>query len=223
MRRVPVAGCSSRPAVLGVVLALFSALWMTEPGHAHAEELGTRGNLVFSADRLFGLYFAHQSVEVTPSRDENDDRTSIGLGWSQPLSGALSTTPRLGIDYFLSNNFTLGGSIGFWSGSDDDSDVTTTAFLIAARAGYALRLGHSVTFWPRGGFTYSTYSIEDSSLDYYTFALTVEAPFCFALTEGFALTLGPNLDLGFLAERRSLDATETVFGLMFGLSGWTNL
>ena len=203
-----------------VHLALL-ALCLLVPVHAHAEELGSRGNLVFSADRLFGLYFGHESVEVTDNSSVSRDRTLIGLGWSQPVDTTMTTTPRLGIDYFLTRALTLGGGIGFANSNVEDRSAT--AFVFAARVGYALRLGHSVSLWPRGGFTYTTVSVEDSSLDHYTFALTVEAPFAFALTEGFAFTLGPNLDLGFLAERASRDATETVFGLMVGLAGWTNL
>jgi hypothetical protein len=203
--------------VLSVLLALCAASWL--PAHAHAEELGTNGNLVFSAERLFGIYFEHESTELTRNTSLEIDRSVVGFGWSAPTIGVM--TPRLGIDYFLTRAFTLGGSIGFWSGSTED--ITRTAFLFAMRAGYMLRLGHTVSLWPRGGFTYNTYSVENSSADNYTFALTVEAPFCFALTEGFALTLGPTLDLGFLAERDSRDASQTVFGLMFGLAGWTNL
>jgi hypothetical protein len=197
------------------------ALWLAVPTRAHAEELGSRGNLVFSADRLFGLYFTHLSIETSPNTDAQVDATSIGLGWTLSETSTL-TIPRLGVDYFLSRAFTLGGSIGFWSGSPEDQ-LTRTAFLLAARVGYALRLSHSVSFWPRGGFTYTTVSVEDSNADNYTFAVTIEAPFVFAITEGFAFTVGPNLDLGFLAERASRDASETLFGLMVGLSGWTNL
>ena len=216
MQRVLLAGRS--PALLGIL----AALWLLAPTHARAEELGTRGNLVFSADRLFGLYFVHESIEITANTSVERDRSSIGFGWTAPIGGSMLTIPRLGIDYFLTHGFTLGGSIGVWSGDFND-ELTQTAFLLAARAGYALRLGHVVSFWPRAGFTYTTLSRENSSADHYTFALTVEAPFVFAITEGFAFTLGPNLDLGFLAERDSRDATETVFGLMAGLSGWTNL
>jgi|GEM_PF-2471721 hypothetical protein len=219
MQRVPLAG---RSPVLFCVLV---ALWFALPTRASAEELTSRGNLVFSADRLFGLYFAHESIEVTSNTSVETDRSSIGFGWSVPAGNSLLTIPRLGVDYFLTHGFTLGGNIGIWSGNfnDDDDDRSLTAFLVAARVGYALRLSHVVSLWPRGGFTYSTLSYEGSEADFYTFALTVEAPFVFAITEGFAFTAGPNLDLGFLGERASRDASETVFGLMVGLSGWTNL
>jgi hypothetical protein len=220
MQRVPLVGLSQRPTAHTIVLALCAALWLAvDPASAHAEELGTRGNLVFSAERLFGISFDHESIDLPGGRTDKNDQTVIGLGWSAPRSAF--TVPRLGIDYFVTRNFTLGGNIGFVSSSYND--VTTTGVLLAFRAGYALRLGHSVTLWPRGGFSYTTYSVESSSADNYTFALSLDVPFCFALTEGFALTLGPSFDLGFLAERSSLDASETLFGLMFGLAGWTNL
>jgi hypothetical protein len=218
MQRLALVGRSSIHAVLTVLFALWLA---TDPERARAEELGTQGNLVISADRLFGFYFAHESVELTNNRSESYNRSVIGLGWLQPVAPLLTTTPRLGLDYFLTRNFTLGGNLGFSTGGTED--FATTAFVFAVRAGYALRLGHSVSLWPRGGFTYTTLFYHDSNLDNFTFGLTVEAPFVFALTEGFALTLGPNLDLGFLAERDSRDATQSVFGVMFGLAGWLNL
>jgi hypothetical protein len=129
--------------------------------------------------------------------------------------------PRIGIDYFLGRNLTLGGNIGIFSNSVND--VSRTAFLLGFRVGYALRLGHVVSLWPRAGFTYSSASVEGSNADYYNFGLTVDAPFAFALTEGFAFTLGPTLDFAFLARHTDRDATEVAFGLMFGLTGWTNL
>lgn len=220
MQRVLLVSRSRRPETFFAVLALWTALWLAlDPARAKAEELGARGNLVFSAERLFGVYFKHEVVEQPNGNDDKDSGTLFGLGWSFPTSTL--ALPRLGIDYFLTNAFTLGGNIGFFSTTLDDN--TTTGFLLTFRAGYALRLGHSVSLWPRGGFTYTTYSYERTNADFYTFALTIDAPFVFALTEGFAFTAGPVLDLGFLAERADRDATETVFGLMIGLAGWTNL
>jgi hypothetical protein len=208
MQRVPLA--------LTVVLAMWLAV---DPARVEAEELGSKGNLVFSAERLFGVFFDHLTIEETNNIDRKTDATVIGLGWGAGDSPLL--TPRLGIDYFLGNAFTLGGSVGFLSFSRNDN--TTTAFMLSFRAGYALRLGHSVSLWPRAGFSYYGYSYENSDADTNMFALTIDVPFAFALTEGFALTLGPVIDLGFLGERADRDATETMFGLSFGLAGWTNL
>jgi hypothetical protein len=188
------------------------------PRSASAEELGTRQNLVFSAERLFGFYIDNETREAN-GRKYTTDRTVIGLGWSSPTSPL--TLPRLGIDYFISSAFTLGGNVGFSSVTTDDN--TATSFLIGLRAGYALRLGHSVSLWPRAGFTYTSTDFENTSADTYTFALSVDAPFTFALTEGFAFMIGPMLDVGFLAERGDQDASQIIFGLSIGLTGWTNL
>jgi hypothetical protein len=216
MHRVLLAvGARRWPVLQLLALGLWLAL---APASASAEELNAQGNLVFSAERFFGFYFDHESVEIG-DRDVHNDCTSLSLGWSRPDS--LLMTPRLGIDYFLSRNFTLGGNIGFFSNSVED--VSRTGFLLGFRVGYALRLAHVVSLWPRGGFTYITYGVGNSSADYYTLALTLDAPFTFALTEGFAFSLGPTLDLGFLAERGDRDASEVLFGMMFGLTGWTNL
>ena len=48
-------------------------------------------------------------------------------------------------------------------------------------------------------------------------------PFAFALTEGFAISVGPTLDLGFAGKRIGADYSELLFGVMIGLSGWTGL
>jgi hypothetical protein len=187
-------------------------------GPARAEELGTRQNLVFSAERLFGFYVDNETRE-SGGRDISIDRTYVGLGWSGPVTPLV--IPRLGIDYFVGSGFTLGGSLGFASGSVESNTITSV--LVGLRAGYALRLGHAVSLWPRAGFTYTSTNLENNNDDTYTFALTIDAPFTFALTEGFAFALGPMLDLGFLAERANADASEVVFGLAIGLLGWTNL
>jgi hypothetical protein len=187
------------------------------PTSARAEELGVRGNLAISAERLFGVYFGHLSVEVTDRTDVESDLTVVGLGLSSPLATFAFSVPRVGIDYFITHGFTLGGNLGFANLSNDDR--SSTAVLFGVRAGYALRLGHVVSIWPRAGFSYLSWSGDDS----FTFALSIDAPFTFALAEGFALTAGPNIDLGFLAERGNRDATETLFGVMFGMVGWLNL
>lgn len=206
----------SQPFVLTLALVGFG--WLALVPHAHAEELGTRQNLVFSAERLFGFQLSKETIEVN-GRDITTDQTVIGIGWSAPASAFM--VPRLGIDYFISSAFTLGGNVGFASRSIEDA--TATAFLLGLRVGYAVRLGHSVSIWPRGGFSYSSINYDNNGSDEYTFALTFDVPFSFALTEGFAFTIGPCVDIGFIAERGDRDASEIGFGLMVGLAGWTNL
>ena len=185
---------------------------------AHAEELPSRQNLVFSAERLFGFYIDNVTRELN-GVDDTTHHTVLGLGWSAsptPLS-----LPRLGIDYFINNGLTLGGNIGFVSATTDGN--TVTGFLIGARVGYAVRLGHSVTLWPRGGISYTALEPEGNQAGSKMFALSFDVPFAIAPTEGFAFLLGPTLDLGIAGERGDVDASELLFGLIIGLCGWTGL
>jgi hypothetical protein len=188
---------------------------------AHAEELGTRQNLVLSAERMFGFYIDNQTIEDAAGRDDTTHRTVFGLGWVGSQNVLPLATPRLGIDYFITNGFTLGGNIGFFTHTNEGT--TLTGFLLAVRAGYALRLGHSVSLWPRAGLGFTLFDLENTKDDQHLFSMTLEAPFAFALTEGFAITAGPTLDFGFAGDAFGRSYRELLFGVMIGLSGWINL
>jgi hypothetical protein len=196
---------------------LAAALWLSS-ADAQAEELVSRQNLVFSAERMFGFYIDNLTVDVG-GPDTTIHHTVLGFGWTSsptPLSA-----PRLGVDYFIGNGLTLGGNIGFVSATSEG--FTMTGFLIGARVGYAVRLGHSVTLWPRGGLAFALLEPEGNMRGSKTFALSFDVPFAFAPSEGFAFLLGPTLDLGIVGERGDNDASELLFGLMIGLCGWTGL
>jgi hypothetical protein len=198
------------------VIAMFVLFFA--PRAARADELGNKQNLVFSAERLFGFYLDDQTVEVG-NRSETSHFTVFGIGVGQEVSAL--TTPRLGVDYFITEHVTIGGNLGIVSLSG--TPATTTGVLLGARVGYDLRLGHSVSFWPRGGFTYTSVSVDNEPDSWHVFALTLEAPFMLAPVENFAFSVGPCLDLGFTGSRFGPDYTEVMFGLMFGLSGWVGL
>jgi hypothetical protein len=187
-------------------------------GSAHAQELGSAGNLAFGAERLFGLYFESRSREVGGGVDIDMDTTVIGLGWSLGAQFALLTIPRLGIDYFVNEHLTLGGSFGVASVSIEDVDYI--GILLAARAGYALRLSHEIAFWPRGGLTFAT---AGGDADVNVFSITLEGMFSFSLRDGWSFLAGPVLDLGVVGEWGDGDYTEILFGIMFGLEGWVDI
>lgn len=187
---------------------------------AHAEELGTRQNLVISAERMFGFYIDNESYDRS-GPDSTTHHTVFGLGWVGTQTLLPLATPRLGIDYFITNGFTLGGNLGIFTHTEDGT--TLTGFLLAVRAGYALRLGHSVSLWPRGGLGFQLFDLENAPHGSHLFTVTLEAPFAFALTEGFAITAGPMLDFGFAGSDNGTTYHELLFGLMIGLSGWINL
>lgn len=202
-----------------VLLCVFLA-WISAPALARAEELTTRGNLVLSAERLFGIYLDNVTIE-RGGRDDTIHHGVVGLGWSNTDDDSTLAAPRLGVDYFISNEFTLGGNLGFISSTR--AGTTRTSFMLGLRAGYALRLGHVVTIWPRGGLGFRFTSIEGAPSDSHLMTFGVEVPFAFALTEGFAITAGPTLDIGFSGKTFGADSSELLFGLMIGLSGWFGL
>ena len=220
MHHAPLRVVPARSGAALYLLGLGALLWLSAvaPRAARAEELPSRHNLVFSAERLFGFYIDNVTVERN-GRDDTTHNTLLGLGWS--VSPTPLSFPRLGIDYLLNHGLTLGGNIGFVSATTEGA--TVTGFLVGARIGYAVRLGHSVTLWPRGGVTYAALEPEGTAAGSKTFALAFDVPFAIAPAEGFAFLLGPTLDLGIAGERGGLDASELLFGLMIGLCGWTGL
>ena len=203
-------------ASTGCCLLALALLW---PAATQAEELGTTHNLTFAAERMFGLYIDNQSIG-----DTDVDYSVVALGWNRNASSSSLTTPRLGGDFFLTEGFTVGGVLGFFSHNYDarGTSNTTTGVLFGARAGYALRLGHAVSFWPRGGFSYATVS-SDNAADQHLLSLTLDAPFTLSPAEHVAILAGPVLEMVVTGKQGQIDYNEVLFGLMLGLLGWVEL
>ncbi len=174
----------------------FSMLWAlglaavatTTARPAAAQAFGNQGDITFSAERLMGIYFY----------DEGFGTTNVGLGIA-PLGSSVYHLPRLGVDYFVIDNLSVGGSLGFGLVDVHDRTVgpgvvdrggTTSGALINLRVGYALEFNNTFGFWPRGGFTYRNFGDDEE------FALTLEAMFYAAPVEHFAIIAGPLMDLG---------------------------
>jgi hypothetical protein len=147
--------------VLSAVLAASPAL---------AADMGTAGTLYIGAERMFGLSFNHE--KQTPAGGTiTNSHTDIGLLWNPGLNSPY-TIPRMGVDFAVIDNLTVGAGLGFWTSSasrktegggatvDQDGD-TTTAILLSPRVGYIIGLSDKVGIWLRGGFTY--FSISSSS------------------------------------------------------------
>jgi hypothetical protein len=208
---------SARVLLAGLVLGLTCAAMGSR---ASAQELTTQGNLVFGAERLFGFYLDKRNREPANNVDVDFDQSVIGIGWTLVPGFGLLNMPRLGVDYFLNEHLTLGGSFGLASISEEDADAIGVLF--AARVGYALRLTHGIAFWPRGGLSFAT--VNGDLIDIDVFAFTLEGMFSFAPTSGWSFLVGPVIDLGFTGEYGdNQDYTEYLFGIMFGLEGHVDL
>lgn len=226
---------------LALTLALSASTAMAAP-------FGQKGEFAFSADRLFGAFYANADEEGE-NADSVTEIAFMGQSSFVPLAvgGVINpySMPKVGFDYFVIDGLTIGGSLVYAStshtatrelpvvGGTVSNDTTGSAFVLAPRVGYAYMFSDVVGIWPRGGFTYHHQSAEDDgsgakvSLD--GFALSVDAPFVISPVEHFGFLVGPGLDLGLSGSAEtsapntptvSTDAKLTGFGLYAGLMGW---
>jgi hypothetical protein len=200
------------------LVAWVGAALVSVPALASAQELGQKGDVVFSAERLLGVSLTHSSWEEGPIEGDND-YTSVGLGWRSSVLPF--DVPRVGFDFFVIDHLSVGGTLGFFS-TDPDTGADFSGVLLGPRVGYAVGLSRVIGLWPRGGFTY--HSGELGGTDENGFALTLECPFTFAPTEHFAFHVGPTVDFDLVGEievgSAEVDHDYRTFGLNAGLLGW---
>lgn len=205
---------------LAGLAALFAACMLfAVPSPACAQELGTKGNFVFNVERLFGFYVDKQSIDVGPVTN-HISTTDISLGWNAAPTAL--TFPRLGLDYFIDEHFTIGGNFGLFTRSRDaGANSDDTGILFGVRGGYALRLSHAVSFWPRVGLSYAKVSGGAGlSADAHLVSLGLEGMFSLAPSENWSFLLGPTIDVGIDGAVGNNDMTENCFGIMAGVLGW---
>ncbi|MBN2195598.1 MAG: hypothetical protein JW751_22450 [Polyangiaceae bacterium] len=200
---------------------------MLAAGTAAAEDFGDRRTVVFSADRLFGLYLTHRQIDGDDNLayEDGDDVTEVGFLMQEPGLTPF-TVPRLSVDYFLTDHLSIGGSIGFAHSDtepDDADDATYNSFFFGPRIGGAWMFADWAGIWPRWGVSY--YSIDDQGTDSTQFALNAEALFVLAPARGFAFTIGPVADIGLFGEydppvRGEADLHLYDVGLAVGMMGY---
>jgi hypothetical protein len=210
---------------LGLLLGFASLLAATA---AHAEDAGRKfgedGQLIISADRLFGLSFTSVKTEQGGGGGtETDSRTVVSLLWQDgPTPYQI---PHAAFDVAVASGFTVGGSIGFVTASGtlkteppgggastEHDSPTTTVFALAPRVGYALALTDQIAFWPRAGITYYSIKVEDTTTDTPSttikatargVGLNIEPMFVFSPASHFGITAGPVLDFPLSGSRSS--------------------
>lgn len=205
-----------RKAVLGSVVAAALCGWCPP---ALGQSWGKKGSVTLSVERVFGLHWMHTEItnpSAPPSPSNPSDRTLtvFGIGWYR--SETAYHNPRAAIDFFITDNLSLGGAIGLYAwGSDGDRQ----GFLIAPRIGYAVRLSDRVGLWPRGGFTYFSEEPAGGGANYTQFALSGEAMFAFLFQDSWAILAGPTLDLGLAGGVGDANFRQHSLGLAIGLMG----
>jgi hypothetical protein len=187
---------------LDTLLSLSAALVATLVAAPALADFGNKGDVAFSGERLMGAYFFN----------EGGDSTVVGIGATPPFH--LYTTARLGIDGFVINNLSIGGSFAFLSNSPDRGPSQSGA-LLTARIGYAIPFSDKFGFWPRGGFSFYSYGNGDAHDD--GFAVTLEGMFYASPVQHFAFTFGPVMDLEFAGKE---PLARNIGLISVGVTGW---
>ena len=159
-------------------------------------------------ERVGGVAYAKGSVSGDNSSAESAvSVTGFGIGGATPNPFAI---PRVGVDFILPSNLTLGGAVGFShlsastsekssSGTTRETDVGSVfLYTLTPRVGYRIALSDRVDLTPRAGLTLAGASVSpadgDNKASIFAVAIGADAPFAFRLTDSFNLLAGAALD-----------------------------
>jgi hypothetical protein len=177
-------------ATLGTILMLTasSAHAQQYAGEPYDREFGHKGQFIISADRLVPFFaYTHDSIDNggdknnTAKITDSTTQTSMSFfyGYTAAARDIFYTVPRVGFDYTIINNVTIGGEIVLYftlGGNDSEKtelgnnsntvstgSPTTTVFGIAPRGGYIFRFTNLFSLWARGGFSFYNESTNSQS------------------------------------------------------------
>ncbi|HET9956881.1 MAG TPA: hypothetical protein VFQ61_20435 [Polyangiaceae bacterium] len=192
------APCAKPGAALCAAITLAAAL--SAPHEAHAQALREPGKVAISIERAFGINYSHTEIDK-PLHAERSD-TTLGFGFQPGLSPL--HWARFGVDVFINEHWSVGGSVGFFKVS---GDTDASGLLLAPRVGYALPLGKLVTFWPRAGFSYVKPG------DAHLIGLSLEGMFVISANPAWGVLVGPTLDVGISGKSSGGDWSELAVGI----------
>jgi hypothetical protein len=212
---------------LGLVSAV-AALAVLSPGRAFAGAID-KGTFALGAERLTGMFHTDEKVGNAASQG----MTSIALLGNTGFDDSVSYPwqfPRIGLDGFIIDGLSLGGSFVVMHRSLETQGVTD--LLIEPRIGFGYMFSRVVGIWPRVGVGYWHQWREPdqgpNDEKRHTFALDIDVPLIIAPVKSFAITVGPLLDVSFGGARTLSDGTNDVstdmsfiqFGLSAGVVGF---
>ncbi len=169
-------------------------------------------------ERVGGIGYAKAAAKDT---DDSLSLVALGVGGVTPNPFAV---PRLGIDFILPSNLTLGGAVGFTrlsastsSGSTSQDVGSVFLYTLTPRIGYRIPLSEKVDITPRAGLTFAgaSASPSDSKNDASIFAIAIgaDAPVAFRLTDSFNLLVGVGIDYTVSATVSSTSTSTTTTGV----------
>jgi hypothetical protein len=211
---------------LTFVLA-FGIASLFELGRAEAQQLGTKGDAIFGAERIFGIRGERYTIDYpAPVENTEIDTTAIGFGFSRAQDFTYNI-PRIAFDYMIIDKLSIGGAL-LYSNLDvedeDGDDASIADFEISPRVGYLHMFGDVIGIWPRGGLSYHSTSLEDT-FHATTWALNIECMFPIVVRQHFGFLVGFAFDQSFIGEIDWEDDPDTdlmvrSIGLQAGLFGW---
>ena len=187
----------------------------TANAQGYAAPFGSKGHVTFAAERLFGFHWVKNTWEDEVGRDFSDSGTAAGIGWLFAKSLQFNQ-PRLGVDFFIIDDLSLGGAVGFFSVSGDGQN--DDGFLFSPRVGFNVAISQAVKFWPKVGLTFI--SVNDAQ----AFGVGGEANFAFFPAQSWAFLLTPSVDLAPFGSLDNGNGPDRDFGaysvgLSFGIMG----
>lgn len=208
-------------AALGLALGLFAA-------PAHAQNLGAKGDAIFSAERLFGVRGEHWVLDLpAPAQRAEVTETVIAFGFAQNY--VPYNIPRLAFDYMVIDKLSLGGSLGVALADASTNNAAaaalpSTTFLIHPRVGFLHMFGRVAGIWPRGGLYFHSVKVENVHKES-GFGINAECMFPIVMAGHFGVEIGLAFDQSLGASRDpengiSYDVSYRSIALQVGLFGW---
>jgi hypothetical protein len=216
------------------------------PAAAAAGAEAKQPSFSIAFERVGGIGYAKAS---SSEGDSSVSLTAIGIGGVTPNPFAI---PRLGLDFIMPSNLTLGAALGFSrlsastsNGSKSEDVGSIFLYTVTPRIGYRIPLSERVDLTPRAGLTFAGASVSPAdngpSGSIFAIAIGADAPFAYRLTDSFNLIAGVALDYTVSAtvttESTSTTTvsgpggtttskssrTEDVKGTLFSMQGWLGI
>jgi hypothetical protein len=230
---------------VGVFVTAAISLLGEKDANAQARQFGDQGQLVITAENLFGFSTERTAVHGDDDNESAETRTQFGL-----FHRGAQESPRapwVGGHYFVIPNLSIGATLGFQLAGRSDTDKTggtsrTTdhpslfGFVFLPKVGYALMLNNMLGFWFRGGPGFISNSSsgpnDDSPTSSQSFwFLSLDANLVVTPVQYIGFYAGPQFNMSFAgsvsAERMgttfSQDASFRTFSIDAGLFGYFDL
>ncbi|MBL8715605.1 MAG: hypothetical protein JNL79_06390 [Myxococcales bacterium] len=236
------------------VVGILGATSLAAAAPADTGGLAGKGSLFISAERVFGLQINSIKTERPAAGNTTEkvtySSTDFGLLYGNP-SGVTDiarnpyTLPQIALDYAVIDSLTIGGSIGFWVGSNtrttepgngsktENPGPSTNSFKLSPRVGYIIGVSDSFGIWLRGGFTFfrgassseSTGTPKTTSTNSVSgFALNLEPGVILMVNQHFGFGANINVDVplqGKFRSENSASPTVTEYDAKFWNFGLT--